>query len=86
MEKPQTDSQQRGLSIDERVAVSLAVQRYLRALAKFEEASNDFNTACTGMRSVLKEKGRFACNVNHEMHLISFDGEGNFNVETVDLI
>ncbi len=34
------------MNIEQRVTVSLALQRYLRAVERFEAASNEFNESC----------------------------------------
>ncbi len=69
-----------------RVAISLAVGRYLRALDRFEIASKEFNDACSDLRLKLAEPRRFITKVNFEHYLVTSDQEGNFEVEEIDLI
>lgn len=73
-------------SIDDRVAIAIAVGNYLRALELFEQAERDFHDSCAKMRNVLKFEGRFVCNSNHQMHLITTDGDGSFSVEKIEAV
>ena len=41
------------MNIEQRVTVSLALQRYLRAVERFEAASNEFNESCQAIRQAL---------------------------------
>lgn len=74
------------LNIERRVEISLAVQRYLRAVAKFEEASIDFNESCQSLRSILPKECRLIANVEHQHHLVTSDLEGNFKIEQIDTL
>jgi hypothetical protein len=73
-----------GMTIEERVATSLAVQRYLRAAERFEAASTDFSDSCNQLRAALKGGDRFIANLNGSFHLVTCDAEKNFNIEQVD--
>ncbi len=57
--------------MDERVAISLAVGRYTRAVAAFEVASAEFNQSCAGIRELLKgPPTRFAVRVAYKLYLV----------------
>jgi hypothetical protein len=74
------------MNIDQRVTVSLALQRYLRAVERFEAASNEFNEACQSIRQALPREIRFVANIMHQHFLVTSDNEGNFEVEQVDTV
>jgi hypothetical protein len=75
-----------GMNIDQRVAVSCAIIRYLRAVERFESASHDLNEACVNARSVLPKLSRFIAKVDHAHYLVTIDGEGSFEVELTDIV
>jgi hypothetical protein len=68
------------------VTISLALQRYLRAVERFEAASKDFNESCQAIRQALPRESRFVANIMHQHYLVTSDTEGNFEVESVDTI
>jgi hypothetical protein len=74
------------IDIEGRIALSLAVQRYLNAADRFEASCNEFSGACTGLRSMLRDTGqrRFVASVRGTSYLINCDDEMNFDVEQVD--
>ena len=74
------------MNIDQRVTVSLALQRYLRAVERFEAASNEFNESCQTIRQTLPRESRFVANISHQHYLVTSDNEGNFEVEQVDTV
>jgi len=74
------------MNIDQRVTVSLALQRYLRAVERFEAASNEFNESCQTIRQALPRESRFVANISHQHYLVTSDNEGNFEVESVDTV
>ena len=74
------------MDIEQRVAVSCAIMRYLRAVERFESASRDFNEACVNARSVLPKSSRFIAKVDHAHYLVTIDGEGSFEVEPTDIV
>ncbi len=73
-------------SIDERVNISLALGRYNRASDRYEEACKDYNEACSGLRNLLKPNERFITMINHRHCMVETDENGNFTVETIDII
>jgi len=74
------------MDIEQRVTVSLALQRYMRAVERFEAVSKEFNEACQSVRESLPRQGRFVANVSHRHYLVTSDREGNFEVEQVDSV
>ena len=74
------------MDIEQRITISLALQRYLRAVERFEAASNEFNESCQTIRQTLPRESRFVANIMHEHYLVTSDNEGNFEVEQVDTV
>jgi hypothetical protein len=74
------------MNIEQRVTVSLALQRYLRAVERFEAASSEFNESCQTIRQALPRESRFVANIMHQHYLVTSDNEGNFEVESVDTV
>jgi hypothetical protein len=71
------------LDIERRVAISLAVGRYLRAADRFNEASRDFTSACKSLRKQLGSEQRFVVQVNFKHYLVTSDRDGNFDIEPI---
>ena len=71
-------------SIEKRVAISLAVSRYLRAADRFQEASSDFTCACKSLRKQLGSDQRFVVQVDFKHYLVTSDNDGNFDIEAID--
>jgi hypothetical protein len=74
------------INIEQRVTISLALQRYLNAVDRFETASNEFNESCLAMRNALPQDCRFIANTSLRHYLVTSDREGNFEVEQVETI
>lgn len=74
------------MDIEQRVTISLALQRYLRSVERFESASNEFNEACQAIRQTLPQQSRLIANVLHKHYLVTSDDESNFEVEHVDTV
>lgn len=72
--------------IQTRVAVSLAVGRYLRAVDRFEAATQEFNEACSALRNQLSPPSRFVTKIDFKHYLITSDQERNFEVEELELV
>lgn len=72
--------------IETRVAISLALGRYLRAADHFEVASREFSEACDGLRTQLSKPRRFVAKVDYKHYLVTSDHESNFEVEELELI
>jgi hypothetical protein len=69
-----------------RVAISVAVSRYLQAAQRFESASREFTQACDALRTQLNEPSRFVAKVDFKHFLVTSDQERNFEVEELELI
>ncbi|XZE35710.1 hypothetical protein SH501x_001250 [Pirellulaceae bacterium SH501] len=74
------------MNIEQRVTISLALQKYLRAVEGFEAASNEFNESCQAIREAIPPDSRFVANISHQHYLVTSDNEGNFEVESVDTV
>ena len=61
-------------------------RRDLRAIERFEAASNEFNESCQTIRQALPRESRFVANIMHQHYLVTSDSEGNFEVESVDTV
>ena len=72
--------------IDQRVSLSLSLQRYLRASKEFESASQGFTDACSCLRTDLPRDGRFVAEVNYRHYLVTCDQDGNFDVERMETL
>jgi hypothetical protein len=72
------------LTIDQRVSASLALQRYIRAVERFESANTELQEASLAVRQNVPEDSRFVANIQHQMYLVLTDDEGNFDIQTVD--
>ncbi|MCC9656373.1 hypothetical protein [Rhodopirellula halodulae] len=71
------------LDIERRVALSLAVGRYLRSADRFNEASRDFTGACKSLRKQLGTSQRFVAQIDFKHYLVSSDRDGNFDIEAI---
>lgn len=71
------------LDIERRVAISLAVGRYLRSSQRFNDASKEFTDACKTLRSELGSQQRFVVQQDFKHFLVTSDREGNFEVEQI---
>jgi hypothetical protein len=74
------------LTIEQRVASSLAVGRYLRAKERAEQAYKEHNEACTGIRSTIARGSRFVTKVDYRYFVVTVDSEGDFEVDEVDFL
>lgn len=71
------------LDIERRVALSLAVGRYLRSADRFNEASREFTGACKSLRKQLGSGQRFVVQVDWKHYLVTSDRDGNFDIEPI---
>jgi len=71
------------LDIERRVAISLAVGRYLRSADRFNDASKDFTGACRSLRKQLGADQRFVVQVDFKHYLVTSDRDGNFDIESI---
>lgn len=72
-----------GLDIERRVAISLAVGRYLRSADRFNDASKGFTGACKSLRKQLGSEQRFVVQVDFKHYLVISDRDGNFDIEPI---
>ena len=71
------------LDIERRVAISLAVGRYLRSSQRFNDASKEFTDSCKTLRKELGSEQRFVVQNDFKHYLVTSDREGNFEVEQI---
>ncbi|MBB3205094.1 putative class III extradiol MEMO1 family dioxygenase [Rhodopirellula rubra] len=71
------------LDIERRVALSLAVGRYLRSADRFNQTSRDFTGACKSLRKQLGTNQRFVAQIDFKHYLVTSDRDGNFDVEAI---
>lgn len=71
------------LDIERRVALSLAVGRYLRSADRFNEVSRDFTGACKSLRKQLGTNQRFVAQIDFKHYLVTSDRDGNFDIEAI---
>ena len=71
------------LDIERRVALSLAVGRYLRSADRFNQASRDFTGACKSLRKQLGTNQRFVAQIDFKHYLVTSDRDGNFDIEAI---
>ncbi|QDT10692.1 hypothetical protein [Planctomycetes bacterium K23_9] len=74
------------LDIERRVALSLAVGRYLRSAERFNEASREFTGACKSLRNQLGTEQRFFVQSDFKHFLVTSDRHGNFDVEQIQTL
>ena len=79
-----TETEPMGLTVEKRVAISLAVGNYLRAAERFNIASREFTQSCKTMRVQLGAKQRFVVQVDFKHYLVTSDRDGNFDVEPIE--
>lgn len=72
--------------IEQRIITSLALQKYLLAVERFESISREFSEACDGLRAVLKRPRRFIAQVSFRYYLVTSDSDGNFEVEQIESV
>ena len=72
------------LDLESRISIALAVASYLRAVDRFDAASQAMTTACSDLRSKLERPSRFVVQVEYWHYLVTSDSEGNFDVEQIE--
>lgn len=74
------------LDMEQRITLSLALQRYIRARERLEEASSEFSDACQVVRQALVRESKLIANVNHKVYLVTADKDGGFDIEQIESI
>lgn len=72
--------------LEQRKAIAVSLQRYLRAVDRFERASTEFNQACSDLRAQLANPSRFIAQFSNQNYLVTSDSDGNFEIEEIDVI
>lgn len=79
MSTPQSD-------LETRINIALAVASYLRAVDRFDMASQAMTTACSDLRAKLERPSRFVVRVEFRHYLIHCDEQGNFDLEQIEVL
>jgi hypothetical protein len=74
------------LDVETRINISLAVGNYLRAVDRFDIASQVMTKACSELRGKLERSSRFVVQVDYRHYLVSCDEERNFDVEQIEAL
>ncbi len=64
---------QTNLSIEDRTNLSYAVNRYVKAVERFEQASTEFNEACQALRGILGPSRELVAQVDFTHYLVQSD-------------
>jgi hypothetical protein len=72
------------LDVETRINIALAVGSYLRAVDRFDSASQAMTKACSDLRAKLERPSRFVVRVEYRHYLVTSDHEGNFDVEQIE--
>lgn len=72
------------LDVETRINISIAVGSYLRAVDRFDMASQALTKACSELRGQLNGPARFVVQVEYRHYLVTSDHEGNFEVEQIE--
>lgn len=67
-----------------RINISIAVGSYLRAIDRFDMASQALTKACSELREQLDGPARFVVQAEYRHYLVTSDNEGNFDVEQIE--
>ena len=70
--------------IDERINIAVAVGGYLRAIDRFDVASQALNKACSELRAQINGRTRFVVQAENRHFLVNSDSDGNFDVEQIE--
>lgn len=85
MSAEQTTEKPARKSIDERVAATIKIGAYIRAAAKFEQASQAFAEACADIRSNIAPS-RFVTTVEYKTYLVTIGDNKDFTVEPIEMM
>lgn len=80
-----TDNDLRDAELKKDLEISRAVGRYIRASKAFEDATREFNTACTNVKDITTPGSRFVAKVDFVTYLIERD-EAGFTVEKIKVL
>ena len=73
-------------TFDERVAVQMAVDAYLRAVDRYDSASQMLSAATEDLSGSLKLGDRFILQTGRSYFLIERHDDGGFELERIELI
>lgn len=74
------------LNIDQQVSLASAVCQYLKAADRYEQATDEFNQACSGIRSLNLREVRLVVQANYRHYLLEINAQGDFEVDQIELV
>jgi len=69
-----------------RVNRSLAVQRYVHADERYQDALRAFGEACQEVRDSVQIGSRFITKVDYVYYLVTVDDDGQFDVVRIEVV
>lgn len=72
------------LDVETRINISIAVGSYLRAVDRFDIASQAMTKACSELREQLDGPTRFVVQAEYRHYLVTSDNDGNFEIEQIE--
>ena len=72
------------LDVETRINISIAVGSYLRAVDRFDIASQAMTKACSELREQLDGSARFVVQAEYRHYLVTSDNDGNFEIEQIE--
>jgi len=73
-------------TVDQQVSLASAVRQYLRASERYEQATHEFNKACSDIRAHDLREVRLVVQANYRHWLLEINAQGDFEVEQIQLI
>lgn len=74
------------MAVSDRADLAMKVGNYIRARTEFEQASNSYQNACTNLRESKYKPENVVVRYSYNYHLLSFDKDGNFEVNEIESI
>ena len=74
------------LDIEQRVNLSLLINRYVRAMQKSHEADKECYEAQEAARAAFGRDSKVVASVNYQHYLVTTSGSGELTVEPIELI
>jgi len=73
-------------TLEERVNISLAISRYLRALERFDQSTKEFNEACQNARAIMPKNAKFLVKDSWKHYLVTTYEDQSFNADQIEVI
>ena len=72
--------------IRSQLRISSAVRQYLNAVEKFELVSKELENSCKAVRESIKPDAKLVLRSGYKHYLVTSDEEGNFYVESIEVV